>query len=512
MWESLTIITAPFKVAYWSTAMLCSAVVGSVKYAMRMQKGFRKWRQKVKPTHGDADFASDKILKDGGHFDAEGWLVGVVERPGRFLSWRKRRKRVFTAREACAIGMAPRRTGKTQTAIAQLLELSGRNAKPDVLIVDPAGDIQTATQAAYEAAGYRVIVLNFIDPRGSESYDPFGYLRLHKVFDFDRQIDQLCQLVMPDDAQTRESHFQEFARILLAGTVAYLTKEKPEDATLFRAVELLTTDVKSRNDMFAAMRKSPDPIVRQAVSAFDEAGDKERGSFSTTMTRKLKVWLRQSVKALTATGEVDAKGAIVRGWTWEEIFMADAPTAIYIRTGLGTDEGAAARLMLGNAINTRRYMFNEGMKEFKRDLRILVDEAVTIGNCQAIIDATNELGKAGVRVMLWYLSTRDVFQTFPNAKTLINNSDILIFGGGKEMDAYEDFSRMIGEKTIENRGYSQSKQGESQSASEQARRVIKADELRRLPFYDMAAVLGNNATMCQKPFTIEKDGVTYHTS
>ncbi|MBP2564539.1 type IV secretory pathway TraG/TraD family ATPase VirD4 [Agrobacterium tumefaciens] len=509
----MTIITAPFKVAYWSTTMLCFAMVGSVKYAMRMQKGFRKWRQKVKPTHGDADFASDKVLKDGGHFDAEGWLVGVVERPGRFLSWRKRRKRVFTAREACAIGMAPRRTGKTQTAIAQLLELAGRKAKPDVLIVDPAGDIQIATQAAYEAAGYRVIVLNFIDPRGSETYDPLSYLRPYKFYDFDRQIDHLCQLIMPDDATTRETHFQEFARILLAGTMAYLMKDRQDDATLFRAVELLTTDSKARNAMFTDMRKSPDPIVRQAVNAFDEAGDKERGSFSTTMTRKLKVWLRQSVKALTATGEVDPQGAIIRGWTWENIYLADTPTAIYIRTGLGTDEGAAARLMLGNAINTRRYMFNEGMTKFKRDLRILVDEAVTIGNCQAIIDATNELGKAGVRVMLWYLSTRDVFQTFPNAKTLINNCDIFIFGGGKEMDAYEDFSRMIGEFTVESRSHSTGKHGDSQSANEQARRRAKADELRRQEFYELTAIISNFAVKLRKPFNVHgPEPVYYHKS
>lgn len=501
----LTIILAPFVVAYRSATLILVGVAWALKYAIQMQKGFKKWRQKVKPTHGDADFASDDALKAGGHLKAEGWLVGVIERPGRFFPWRKYRQRVFTSREGCAIGMAPRRTGKTQTAIAQLLELASRKDRADVLIVDPAGDIHAATEFEYIAAGYRVLTLNFIDPRGSETYDPVGYLRPYMVYDFDRQVDQLCQLIMPDDAATREAHFQEFGRILLAGTLAYLVKQKPEDATLFRAVELLTTDAKARNSMFTSMRSSPDPIVRQAVNAFDEAGDKERGSFSTTMTRKLKVWLRQSVKSLTATGEIDDNGDIVRGWTWDSIFRGDEPTVVYIRTGLGTDEGAAARLILGNAINTRRYMFNEGMTHFPRDLRILVDEAVTIGNCQAIIDATNELGKAGVRVMLWYLSTRDVYQAFPNAKTLVNNSDILIFGGGKEMDAYEDFSRMIGEKTIENRGYSQSRQGESQSASEQARRVVKADELRRMPFYEMVAVLGNNAGKFRKPFTIIND-------
>lgn len=77
---------------------------------------------------------------------------------------------------------------------------------------------------------------------------------------------------------------------------------------------------------------------------------------------------------------------------------------------VGTNEGAAARLILGNATNTRRYMSNEDGVRCKRDLRILVDEAVTLGNCQAIVDATNELGKAGVFLMLWFLSMRG----FPN--------------------------------------------------------------------------------------------------
>ncbi|NEI79060.1 hypothetical protein GR240_20560 [Rhizobium leguminosarum] len=83
-------------------------------------------------------------------------------------------------------------------------------------------------------------------------------------------------------------------------------------------------------------------------------------------------------------------------------------------------------MILGNATNTRRYMSNEDGVRCKRDLSILVDEAVTLGNCQAFVDATNELGKAGVFLMLWFLSMRDVFQTYPTAKTLINKRIALV--------------------------------------------------------------------------------------
>lgn len=485
----VVIILSPYIILRTCVSLFISAVIGS----RNMVGAVRSFLRKRKPTHGDADFADAKKLKALGHFKPDGWLVGVKD--GKCL---------YTQSEACAIGMAPRRSGKSQTAIAQLKEIAHRGKKDDVIVGDAAGDLLATTREDFERAGYDVKVLNFVDPTHSDTYDPIGVLRPYMVNVFDREIDQLCHLLMPDDTNTSEGHFQEFARILLSGTIEYLIETRPKESTLYRVVEILTTDAAARKEMFAEMRKSPDPLIRQAVTAYDEAGERERGSFSTTMARKLKVWLRRSIKTITQTGMVNEDESLIRGWTWEEVFRGDRPTVVFIRTGLGTDEGSAARLILGNAINTRRYMWNEDQRTPERDLRILIDEAVTIGNCQAIVDATNELGKAGVRVMLWFLSMRDVFQTYPNAKTLINNSDLIVFGGGKEMDYYEDVSRMIGEKTIDNKGRSESSHGASKSSSEQARRVSKADELRRMASNEMAVVMGSVAVQCFKPFKVIK--------
>lgn len=65
---------------------------------------------------------------------------------------------------------------------------------------------------------------------------------------------------------------------------------------------------------------------------------------------------------------------------------------------------------------------------------------------------------------------------------------------------------MVGEKTIENPGRSEGEHGSSESASDQARRVAKADELRRMANDDLVAVMGNISIKSKKPFRLTGEG------
>lgn len=486
-----TIILGPF--------ILMFAIFGEGWRIWRIMLAFYKNMLKKKSnTHGDAEFAGVKQLKGRGHYKAGGWLVGIHGG-----------KRLYTSSESSALTMAPKGSGKTQTAIAQLREIATRQSKPDVVVFDPAGDIRAGTREWYESRGYRVIQYDFVNPRESDFYDPLTYPKAHDVFNFDRQVAQMCRLILPDDRHSREDHFQDFARLLVAGTLSFLMVERKGDATLYNAVHYLTANKHQRNRMFAEMEKCSSPLAQQAVNAFSEAGDKERGSFSTTLARKLNVWLRQGVRHLTESGEITADGNRERGISWEDIYLGDQPTIVYIVSGLGTGEGEVARLILGNAINTRRALWNVMRKKPARDLRILVDESREIGNCEAIMDANNELRKAGVTVMMYWLSMTDLMDTYPQAKTLVNNSDLIVFGGGKDMTFYEDVSRLAGEKTIENPGYSESEHGYSESRSEQGQRLVKADALRRMPYEDEVVILDNMAVKARKPFRRKPGGVEY---
>jgi len=489
---------------------------------IRVKWKFAKWVYKLVKgrkeltTHGDANWAAVKELRANGHLDALGWFCASLLRQGRFWRWMPvawRRMRVFTHRDASLLLIAPKGRGKSQSIIAAIREQASRTVQPDLVIGDPAGDIEAGTRETLRQAGYSIIRIDLIKPPTGQTYDVLNILRPLSLFDFDRDVDQLCQLILPDDVNTRESHFQEFSRILLAGTITYMLNKRPNETTLYRVVEVLTTDAKERRLMFDDMKKDGSSLVRQAVNAYEEAGDREKGSFSTTMTRKLKVWLRESVKHVTQTSKMLPNGDIDRGWTWEDVYESEFPVVVYIKTGLGTDEGAVARLIMGNAVNTRRRMWNhignEG-KPFPKPLRVIADEARTIGNCNAFMDANNELRKAGVSTLLSYISLRDVRNIFPEADTLIAGSDIVVFGGSNEMAFYEEVSKILGDKTIESGSKSESAHGNSKGASEQAIRLGKSDQLRRLRYEECVVVLDILALRALKPFSRKTNSVEYH--
>lgn len=466
-------------------------------------------------THGDADWSSWEDLEKHGHFKRDGWLIGIVQRR-RFWRWGRVSEFIYTRSDASGLAVAPKGEGKSQTAIAQLKDIATRKAKDDVVVVDPAGDLRAGAEAAFREAGYRVLVIDANDTKSSAKYDPFTVLRVSSEDDFDRDVEQMCELILPDDKDSQNPHFQEFARKMLMGMTAFQMENNRNTTTLNSVVMDLTTGVDKRMSIFTQMRQSANPLVQQAVSAYDEAGSKERGSFSTTMARKLGVWLRVPVRKLTQY-DAGETGARDRGWTWEQVYLDDVPTVVFVISGLGTGEGPLSRLILGNAINTRRYMYNamravskSDRVQFSRGLRVFVDEAKELGRCQAIMDANNTLRKAGVSTMMYWLSSRDVFNTYgDDAVSLIQNSDLFVFGGSKEKSWSEELSWLIGEKTIANPSGSENDSGTSHGYSEQARRVAKSDEIRRLPFQAMIYINSRVAARCAKPFEIREDGVAH---
>lgn len=451
------------------------------------------WAQRNKPnTHGDAHFADWKELKHTNHAKSDGWYMGLVDG-----------QRVYTDGEACAIGVAPRRTGKSNMGKAQILAQATRQVKPDLVVFDPHGDLRPATLMRLRAEGYKDYFLNFEDPLRSDHYNPLSFVRTNP-FHQSKDCDQIMQLIMAPDSKADNEHFTDFPRLVMAGLIAYQQRRNLPKAKIHEVVRLMIADEKSRAVVFDDMVKNGGVVERAAVTAFRNAGERERGSFGTTMARKLGIWTRPGFVHIT---EKD-------GFTWRDIFLDPQPIVVFITTGGSNIEGAAARLILGNAINTRLQLWPDvvanhsgaGQPKFPKELKVLVDETRLLGNCSAIVTAITETGKMGVSLMMWVLGMRDIFDIYPEASVIVNSCNAVIFGGGTEMSTYEDFSRMVGDKTIENPGRSESESGESASLTEQAQRVVKADQLRRLPPDELVAVMGVTSIKAKKPFRIRKKG------
>ncbi len=497
----MAIISWPITVVGWALALLIwalklifitpSMLWSTIKDARDAVGRLQSWFRKRKPVHGDASFANWKALNKTVHAVAGGWYMGLVDG-----------KRVYTDPEACVIGVAPRRTGKSNMAKAQLLSLALLEEKPDVIVFDPHGDLRPAVLQRYLDEGYHAQFINFTDATSSDQMNPLSYIRTDP-FHQAQDCDQLMRLVMSDE-KGANVHFSDFPRVVMAGVIAFKLRTDPMNATMSEIVRLMIADQASRARMFDAMMAGGGPIEVAAVTAFRDAGEKERGSFSTTMTRKMGIWLRPNFAHITGTS----------GFTWESNFLNQQPVVTFITTGGTAIESAAARLLVGNAINTRVQMWprvvqhhtGEGQPRFPKDLRILIDETRLLGNCEAVVTAITETGKMGTAMMLWTLGLRDVFEVYPEASVIVNSSNLVIFGGGTEMSTYEDISRMIGEYTIENRGYSQGERGTSESRNEQARRVAKSDELRNMPVGKLVAIMGTVSIKADHPVKIVGSG------
>lgn len=464
-----TILIALPVFLWWALSTTGNAILG----ARDAVRNFGLWLNKPAQTHGQAQFADWKLLKKTAHAKPDGWYIGLQEG-----------KKVYTDSEACVIGIAPRRTGKSNAAKAMLRAQAARGRKPDVIVFDPHGDLRPAIIETYQAMGYETQFLNFTDPMNSDQHNPISYVSGNPMFQA-LDCNQIVKLIMEQKKGDHE-HFTNFPRLVIAGIIAYKQRTDPANATMASIVKLMVASQADRAKLFDDMAKNGGPIEVAGVTAFRDAGEKERGSFGTTMAWKLQAWMWENFIQVTSGS----------GFTWEGNYLNPEPVLTVITTGGSDLQGAAARLIIGNAINTRVKMWptvvathrGSGRPRFPKELKILLDEPRLLGNCEAVVTAVTETGKMDVSLCMWMLGMRDLYDIYPSASVIANSSNLIVFGGGTEMSTYEDVSRMVGDKTIANKAFSHSDNGSSQSWSEQALRVIKPDQLRMLPADELVVV------------------------
>jgi type IV secretory pathway TraG/TraD family ATPase VirD4 len=456
-----------------------------------------------KPDTG-AEFASTADLKKKGYLEPKGgYLVGLSGG-----------KRVFTNHEDSVLIVGRKGAGKSQTMIASIRAYAANvhGYRPDIIVSDPVGELQKATEQQLRDAGYGVIVLNLADPKSATfGYNPLNFLDPSDPYEFDLDVTTLAELLVPPDAKTRDEHFVDIAQAMVASAVGYFVKYEPSGATVAKVARALAASKAGFDGLVSKIEKVSDPIILQGVTAVNAAGQKnERGSIFTSMSRKLRPFMTNAVERVTDLG-VDGKGHALRGWTWEQVLEGERPVVVYIRTGLGRGavSGPFVRLVMGNAINTARRILSKTGKPLRKGLRIFVDEARDVGNCRAIIDANNELRKANVSVFLCYLSMKDITNAFPDADTLIGGCALLVPGGMNDIKFYEEVSRTIGDAKSFSHSEYEDDNGTRKGRSESYERLFRADQLRRLPRGEFILVMDDVAARVDKPFGFKKGKPVY---
>jgi len=477
MFQAIQSVLFPFWVAW----RVCCDVWNVVHW---VRSSVKAWRRK--PAYGEADWATDKELKKAGLAGPEGYCIG-----------RRGKRLIFSHRESCVLTQGARGVGKSLTMGATI----NRASRETLVVFDPPGGLYDRFGDELRTKGYQVRLVDFDRPLDGEGYDPFAMFEKSGVYRLPRDMRLLADLVVGERPKgDAGEHFADMSATLIAGAASYLWSSNKATACLRDvAYQVSVGGPNVRMRFFSGMRMATsDPAAAIAVNAFEEAGDREKGSFATTLGRKLWPWVTPAYVDVCR-----------KGWSWDDVFTSDQPQAVFLVGGIANMEAIAplVRVFFGQAAGTLGRLYADTRKALDRPVKLLVDEAASIGNCRPMMDVITEMRKAGVTCFLAYQDLGQVREAFGReaSTTIINNCDLLINGGVKVPGEYDWLGKILGQRTIKpmNKG----KGGES--FGEAPRFLAPADALYGLPPGEHVCLLKNLAVRCEKPFQIRNGVVEF---
>jgi type IV secretory pathway TraG/TraD family ATPase VirD4 len=369
-----------------------------------------------------------------------------------------------------------------------------------MLTIDPAGDIYAATAQKCRYNGYKVIKLDFTNPKDSDGFNILDFMRGSTPFAREQLIRGLCRGLIDDETRGRDPHWAETGQNLAFATI-FSEMEVRENVTIFDVAAILTNEA-LREGKFNEYRAVNNPLVQAAIGSYHGAGEKEQGSFITTTTRKMMIWLSKSAIQI-CSGE--------KSFSFRKLWDGDTPSHVYIITGKQAtkeDIGIIARTILTIAVMERQRMWDETHR-YKREWLTFTDETYMLGNATAIPYIIKQLRKVGARTFLCFPSIAGIRKIYSDdgADDIIGGSSRIVFGGGNDIKDYQLFSQAVGERTLYNPGHSVSDKGESYSENAQAIPLIKGFQIAQLERNEFVGIVNGTNVRGIKTFEIVNDKV-----
>lgn len=466
-----------------------------VRVIFKVGNWLLKLVKKRKGVYGDATWAKEKQLKKSKHFEPGGFCIGKVgDRP------------LYADLESSLIMQARPGWGKSSTMGATLARASGEH----FIVYDPPGGLHRQFEGDLKAKGYSILVINLDEPMKGVPYDPFSFFvgsprypgTGSSRYTLERDAGTLSRLVVwATENGKGHPHFMGVCEGLVSAVALYLhTFDKPNASLGYIAHVLGGMNKPDRMTVLDTVAKCAIPYCQVGSSGYLNAAREEMGSHDTTNARKLRPWSTEGYRELTRPTKT--------AWAWEDIWYSPQPLAVFVIGGVGDLEGFAPFLTMffGQCAASLSRTWNREQKPIERGVKIMVDEAALLGRCEPIINAIVELRKAGVSVFLAYQSLSQLRAAFhEKADVILDNCDLIITGGGRNLKDYEMVSKLIGTRT----GWAMSKNAAGSNESETGIPHAPPYELMKLSKGEHVVLVGSLAVKCPAPWKIHNGRVVY---
>lgn len=345
------------------------------------------------------------------------------------------------------------------------------------VFTDPKGELYDKTAGFLKAKGYDIKVLNLVNPRKSDGYNPL----MHIESEID--VDVIANTIVKgqkSEGGASDPYWDDMAEMLLKALIYYLLATRPEEEQNLSSCAELVRAANSNgggNLLTELMNQLPyDHPARMNYKSIEIAPEKTYGSILSTLQSKLGKFDSKEIAELTSTNTIN----------FEDI--GRKKTAVFV---ISSDTHTAYDFLLTIFFSQMiQHLYDFADKQggaLPQPTYFILDEFANIGKIPDFDKkiSTSRSRKISFSVILQNLDQLEAVYE-KSHETIIGNCDTTVFLGSNSQKTVEYFSKELGEKTVSRDSWSVSKdknmmrQGYNVSDQIMARALMTPDELRRL--------------------------------
>ena len=346
------------------------------------------------------------------------------------------------------------------------------------VFTDPKGELYDKTAGYLKKNGYEIKVLNLVDPKFSDGYNPL--MHISSEIDVDVVANTIVKGQQTDSGKA-DPYWDDMAEMLLKALIYYLIATRPEEEqNLASCAELVraANNNGGSNLLTELISQLPfDHPARMYYKSIEIAPEKTYSSILSSLQSKLGKFDSKEIAELTSTDTIN----------FEEI--GSKKTAVYV---ISSDTHTAYDFLLTIFFSQMiQQLYNFADKSggaLPMPTYFILDEFANIGRVPDFDKkiSTSRSRKISFSVILQNLDQLEAVYE-KSYETIIGNCDTHVFLGSNSQKTVEYFSKALGEKTISKDQLSKSRdkhnfwtQGYNSSEQIMARALMTPDELRRM--------------------------------
>jgi len=203
--------------------------------------------------------------------------------------------------EPHALIMGASGSGKTQAFMFPLIKILGR-AGESMIVTDPKGELYEACGNLLKEKGYKLILVNFRDPREGAAWNPFSYpYRIYKEGNADKAnelLQDLASNILIDPNNKAEPFWEQTASNFFTGLSLGLFDDAPEDEININSINMMAEVGEDRigsSNYIKEYFKSKGELSPAYIAAASciNAPNETRGGIMSTFRTKTRIFSSQ---------------------------------------------------------------------------------------------------------------------------------------------------------------------------------------------------------------------------